>query len=184
MVAKRLRDVVVLIPGITGSVLQRNGRDLWAISGRAAWRTLISFGESLESLRLDEVDGGGVVAMRLMPDAHLVPGLVKIDGYMALARMVTKNFNVVAGSVHDRRPANFIEFPYDWRLDNRVNARRLAQFTSDRLALWRSYSGIEDARVIVLAHSMGGLVARYWLEVLEGWPDCRALITFGTPYRG
>ena len=31
---------------------------------------------------------------------------------------------------------------------------------------------------------MGGLVARYYLEVLEGWPNCRALITFGTPYRG
>jgi triacylglycerol esterase/lipase EstA (alpha/beta hydrolase family) len=31
---------------------------------------------------------------------------------------------------------------------------------------------------------MGGLVARYYLEVLEGWRDCRALITFGTPYRG
>ena len=25
---------------------------------------------------------------------------------------------------------------------------------------------------------------RYYLEVLEGWADCRALITFGTPYRG
>jgi hypothetical protein len=31
---------------------------------------------------------------------------------------------------------------------------------------------------------MGGLVARYYLEVLEGWRDCRALFTFGTPYRG
>ena len=31
---------------------------------------------------------------------------------------------------------------------------------------------------------MGGLVARYYLEVLEGWRDCHALITFGTPYRG
>jgi hypothetical protein len=31
---------------------------------------------------------------------------------------------------------------------------------------------------------MGGLVSRYFLEVLEGWHDTRALITFGTPYRG
>jgi hypothetical protein len=31
---------------------------------------------------------------------------------------------------------------------------------------------------------MGGLVARYFLEVLEGWKSTRALITFGTPYRG
>jgi hypothetical protein len=31
---------------------------------------------------------------------------------------------------------------------------------------------------------MGGLVSRYFLEVLGGWQDTRALITFGTPYRG
>ncbi len=37
---------------------------------------------------------------------------------------------------------------------------------------------------MILAHSMGGLVARYYLEVLGGWKDTRALITFGTPYRG
>jgi hypothetical protein len=31
---------------------------------------------------------------------------------------------------------------------------------------------------------MGGLVARYFLEVLGGWRDTRRLVTFGTPYRG
>jgi hypothetical protein len=31
---------------------------------------------------------------------------------------------------------------------------------------------------------MGGLVARYFLEVLGGWRDTRMLITLGTPYRG
>jgi hypothetical protein len=43
---------------------------------------------------------------------------------------------------------------------------------------------LKDAKVILLAHSMGGLISRYYLEVLEGWPDCKALFTFGTPYRG
>jgi hypothetical protein len=31
---------------------------------------------------------------------------------------------------------------------------------------------------------MGGLVARHFLEVLEGWGHTRVLVTFGTPYRG
>ena len=31
---------------------------------------------------------------------------------------------------------------------------------------------------------MGGLVARYFAEVLDGWRDIRALFTFGTPHRG
>ena len=31
---------------------------------------------------------------------------------------------------------------------------------------------------------MGGLVARYFLECMDWWKYTRALITFGTPYRG
>jgi hypothetical protein len=31
---------------------------------------------------------------------------------------------------------------------------------------------------------MGGIVSRYYLECLDGWRDTRALVTFGTPYRG
>jgi len=98
--------------------------------------------------------------------------------------MVADAFDVVPGSIQHARPANFIEFPYDWRLDNRVNARRLADLVKDRLPRWREHSHNPNARVIFLAHSMGGLVARYYLEVLAGWRDCRALVTFGTPYRG
>jgi len=185
-----MRDIVVLLPGITGSVLQKDGKDIWAVSGQAAWKTLTSLGSSLQQLMLGDDDpeiddvGDGVRASRLMPDAHLVPGLVKIDGYSVISRLITSHFEVIRGSVDNVRPANFFEFPYDWRRDNRVAARLLKQFIDQRLALWRAYSGAADAKVILLAHSMGGLVARYYLEVLEGWRDCRALITFGTPYRG
>jgi pimeloyl-ACP methyl ester carboxylesterase len=119
-----------------------------------------------------------------MVDAHVVPGLVKIDGYSRVTRMITDAFDVVEGSVHDERPANYIEFPYDWRLDNRITARRLGSLVDDRLRRWREYSHNPDARVIFVAHSMGGLVARYYLEALEGWKNCRALVTFGTPHRG
>jgi Lecithin:cholesterol acyltransferase len=184
MARKRLNDMVVLLPGITGSVLQKDGKDVWAISGQAAWGWLRSLGNSLQNLALTGDDPDGIVATRIMPDAHVVPGLVKIDGYSATAKMVTDTFDVVPGSISDLRPANFIEFPYDWRLDNRTNARWLAELVSDRLLRWQEYSGNRDARVIFLAHSMGGLIVRYFLEVLEGWRDCKALITFGTPYRG
>jgi pimeloyl-ACP methyl ester carboxylesterase len=181
---KPLNDMVVLLPGITGSVLRKDGKDVWAISGQAASAWLTSLGGSLQELLLTGQDPDGVVAERIMPNAHVVPGLVKIDGYSATAKMVTGTFDVVRGSIWDPRPANFIEFPYDWRLDNRISAQRLAELVCDRLPRWREYSGNTDARVIFLAHSMGGLVARYFLEVLEGWRECKALITFGTPYRG
>jgi pimeloyl-ACP methyl ester carboxylesterase len=187
---RRLRDLVVLLPGITGSVLQQRGREVWAPSWRAAANALTTGLGSLHDLRLEEDDpdadelADGVRATRVVHDVHVVPGLVKVfDGYSAIPRLLEQRFAVEHGTVEDDRPANFFEFPYDWRRDNRVAARRLKAAVDRKLRRWREERA-RDARVILLAHSMGGLVARHYLEVLEGWRDCRALITFGTPFRG
>jgi triacylglycerol esterase/lipase EstA (alpha/beta hydrolase family) len=77
-----------------------------------------------------------------------------------------------------------LKFPYDWRRDNRFSARLLKRLLDKRLKQWREYTGNKNAKVIILAHSMGGLISRYYLEVLEGWRNCKALFTFGTAYRG
>jgi Lecithin:cholesterol acyltransferase len=152
-----------------------------------------SLGGSLQKIRLGPDDPeaenleDGIVATRLVEDAHLVPGLVKIDGYTKTTRMITDNFDVITGNIYtdpDDKAANFYHFPYDWRRDNRASARILKRLLDKRLKCWRAFSGAEDAKVILLAHSMGGLISRYYLEVLEGWQDSRALFTFGTPYRG
>jgi hypothetical protein len=79
----QFRDVVILLPGITGSVLARaDGREVWSPSAGAVWRALGSLGGSITDLALagDDVDDG-VTAPRLIPDVTVVPGLVKIDGY-------------------------------------------------------------------------------------------------------
>ncbi|MGZ3386281.1 MAG: lipase/acyltransferase domain-containing protein, partial [Isosphaeraceae bacterium] len=176
-------DVIVLLPGITGSVLQKDGKDVWALSGGAAVRGLLSLGRSVRDLELhgDDPDaddlGDGITAPRVMPDTHLIPSLWKIDGYGKVATAIRQEFDVTPG-------INFFEFPYDWRRDNRVSARRLARQSRDWLKAWRERSGNADAKLILLGHSMGGLVARYFLELLDGWKDTRLLITFGTPYRG
>jgi pimeloyl-ACP methyl ester carboxylesterase len=176
-------DVVVMLPGILGSALSKNGRDVWAVSGGAALRALMSLGSSLDDLRLaddpPDVDdlGDGVTATRLLPDVHLIPYVWKIDGYTKVAETITAIFDVVPGQ-------NYFEFPYDWRRDNRVAARRLARQGAAWLAAWRTSSGNAEAKLILVAHSMGGLVSRYFLEVLDGWRHAKALLTFGTPYRG
>ena len=79
---------------------------------------------------------------------------------------------------------NWFDFPYDWRRDNRVAARHLAERAPAWLHAWRKQSGNKDAKLVLVGHSMGGLVARHYLEVLGGWRDARMLVTFGTPYRG
>ena len=180
MTRQRLGDVVVLLPGILGSVLERDGKEVWAPTPGAALRALWTLGRSIAGLRLDddpidEDDLDGVVATRLMPDVHIVPGLWGIDGYSAISAMITSTFDVVPGET-------FVPFPYDWRRDNRVAARQLPR--SPLAALHEQRKENADAKLVLIGHSMGGLVARYFLECLDGWKDTRMLITFGTPYRG
>lgn len=188
-----MRDLIVILPGILGSVLQKDGQDLWAVSGRSIWDALRNIDDFVQDLHIQQDDseamdlGDGVKPTRLVEDATIVPGFFKIDGYTQTAQMITQNFDVLEGDIyHDPwdKPANFYCFPYDWRRDNRASAKILQYYLERRLQCWRSTSGNPDARVILLAHSMGGLVARYYLEVLGGWRDARALFTFGTPYRG
>jgi pimeloyl-ACP methyl ester carboxylesterase len=175
--------VVVLLPGLTGSVLRRDGQDLWGPSARALLGAALSGGERLRPLvlREDPADrddlGDGVVATRLFPDVHVIPGLWKIDGYSGLASALVRGLGLVPGR-------NYFELPYDWRRDIRVCARLLARRAHEWLTRWRRTSGSDQARLVLVAHSMGGLVARAFLELHDGWRTTRALVTFGTPFRG
>ncbi|MEM6453187.1 MAG: lecithin--cholesterol acyltransferase [Cyanobacteria bacterium P01_D01_bin.105] len=188
-----MKDMVIILPGILGSVLQKDGKDLWAISGQSIWNLVTRSKETIKSLELGFDDptlddlGDGIRATALIEDVHLVPGLMKVDGYTQTTRMITDNFQVTQGDIYTDpvdKAANLYHFPYDWRRDNRVHARKLKALIDIRLKCWREKSGAADAKVILLAHSMGGLVSRYYLEVLGGWRDARALFTFGTPHRG
>ena len=180
----KMPDVMVLLPGITGSVLKRNGKVEWGFSASTIGKALFTLGGSMEkALALPHDDpavddlGDGIVADALMPDLHLLPGIWKIDGYTKISESIKASFDVTEGR-------NFFAFPYDWRRDNRVSARRLARAAHAWLAAWRQLSGNSEAKLILVGHSMGGLVSRYFLECLDGWKDTKALITFGTPYRG
>jgi pimeloyl-ACP methyl ester carboxylesterase len=176
-------DVVVLLPGISGSVLKKDGRVLWGYSARTIATALFTQGRNMQALALPHDDpavddlGDGITADALMSDLHLLPGIWKIDGYTKITKALLDAFELTEGR-------NFFHFPYDWRRDNRVAARKLARESSGWLEAWRASSGNADARLILIGHSMGGLVSRYFLECMEGWKVTKALVTFGTPYRG
>jgi Lecithin:cholesterol acyltransferase len=84
----------------------------------------------------------------------------------------------------DEHADNLVEFPYDWRLSNQLNAQRLSEKVIPILARWRQSTKNPNAKLIFICHSMGGLVARYFLEVLKGRELANKLITIGTPYQG
>lgn len=174
-------DIYVLVPGITGSILERDGKDVFGLTASAGLRALFSGGQSILDLKVDptappgERPHDGVTATRVAPDAHLIPWLWKIDGYGKVSDYIVRRLKATPNE-------SFFTFPYDWRLDNRIAATdlrgRVAQWLTARRAMY------PDAKVVLVTHSMGGLVSRYFLEVLGGWRDTRALVTFGTPHRG
>jgi hypothetical protein len=178
------KHLVIVLPGISGSVLSKEGKEVWGASTGAIWRAITSGGDSIKEIALKGADdpslddlGDGVTATRLVQDLHIIPGLWKIDGYTALVSRLKSSLELETGR-------NLFEFPYDWRRDNRVAARKLARSAKDWLNRWRQSSGASDANLVLVAHSMGGLVSQYFLEVMGGWKDTRALVSFGTPYRG
>jgi triacylglycerol lipase len=65
-----------------------------------------------------------------------------------------------------------------WTSDVRIAAQRLA----DTVDAIREQTGYE--RIHVVGHSMGGLVARYYVQRLGGDAHVHTLVTLGTPHQG
>jgi hypothetical protein len=181
-------DLVVVVPGVLGSVLARDGATVWDVSPGAGWRALVSGLASVAELRLNPDVGDapaedGVTPVGLMGSLHVLPGVWSpVRGYSDLLRWLRRTFTL--DPPQGDRAGNLITFPYDWRLSNRYNAGRLGAVVECALDRWRRAGGGPGARVVYLCHSMGGLLTRYYLEVLGGAETCRALVSMGTPYRG
>lgn len=73
---------------------------------------------------------------------------------------------------------------YDWRKDNALSAETLARHIEAAVA-----NHGDDCSISLIAHSMGGLVSRYYLESglfnqRKGFGNVRRLVTLGTPHVG
>ena len=73
---------------------------------------------------------------------------------------------------------NLFTFPYDWRQDNNLTANLLKQKIQEVKAITGA------SRVDIIAHSLGGLVARSYIEGSDYQNDIDQVIFLGTPHRG
>ncbi|OLT36896.1 hypothetical protein BJF79_30555 [Actinomadura sp. CNU-125] len=170
----RVRHLLVLLPGILGSSLRREGKVVWGLSAdmHAPIRNPELLAAGYDALCDPEHDDG------VRPDGLLsvpVPYLSRVLGpYGALRRELHRRFEL--------DDLNYLEFPYDWRRPVAVNSARLARAIRARRAALAEH--VPDPRVVIVAHSMGGLVATHYLRHHDDDGDCHRIITVGTPFRG
>ncbi|MCO1660526.1 transposase family protein [Pseudonocardia humida] len=146
-----------------------------------AWTTPTS----LARLALTDAERAGdytrIQPAGLLQAPAFAPFLRGIEPYGGLVAAVRE---VVAD------PAAVLEFSYDWRLPVTHNAALLHTAAAEHLAAWQTHPRYEDllralpdtrpARLVLIAHSMGGLLIR----ALAPGLDIRATITLGTPFDG
>jgi hypothetical protein len=155
------------------------GDVLWGLSPRTYARLWAS-DAAVRRLHLTDEERAGVYrrvrAVRLLQFSSASPGL---GGFEPYGRLLER----LRGKVPDRSAV--AEFPYDWRLSVPTNAALLAEAAAEHLGRWRRHPrGSRDARLVLVAHSMGGLVAGYFTERLGGRDLVRLTITLGTPFHG
>lgn len=148
---------VILIPGIMGSrLIDGDGSEVWVGS---IWKAYFS---SYRDLALP-VDGKTLVPIADLSVGGLTDEVAGRDYYASITRVLMHAGGYEKGTPGEPatpRQRYFYEFAYDWRQDNVESARKL-----DRLIEQiRADHGQPDLKVDIVAHSMGGLVARYYLR--------------------
>ncbi len=147
---------VIVIPGILGTELinPKTGQTVWP----SALRTdddALPISPNLEANRDELVPGKILETVRLariLPEVYVYRDLLDALRRYAGYRQATWED---PGSDGDRDA--FYVFAYDWRRDNVANARDLVQ----RIERLKQRLQRPDLKFNIVAHSMGGLIARY-----------------------
>jgi Lecithin:cholesterol acyltransferase len=176
-----LHHLVIVVPGIGGSTLKdEDGRTRWG-GGLLRFAATALIPDALHLATNPHLTPTGLLSV-----ASDLPGLTTIHPYNDLVKQLKDSFDNVVYDAGDptrvNLVANVVAFPYDFRRSIVETAQRLEVDVGRRLKALTTSGTVP--RVIVIGHSMGGLVARYWLSTLRGWPVCDALVTLGTPHRG
>jgi pimeloyl-ACP methyl ester carboxylesterase len=159
-----MTQLAVLVPGIMGSELRLGDRLVWP--GPVADLVLPYY-------RIDDLLRDDLVATDLIRSYSIS------TQYQALIDDLGR-----CGFREHADPPTLWLCPYDWRKGNDLAAAQLADRVDAAVAAHRG-----QAEVSLVAHSMGGLVGRYYLESgaftdRPGFGAVRRLITLATPHRG
>lgn len=191
--AERAGPPVIVVPGLLGSRLRdrATGQELWPGS---AWQALLGdrspLALTIDAATLEPVNDD-VEAFALFD------GLLGQDYYGQLQRTLEQvgHYQLTRPGTMVTEPGrHYYVLPYDWRHDNVRTARKLDALIEQ---IRRDHDD-PNLRVDVVAHSMGGLVLRYYLRYgtedvlddnqlqvnLDGLAKVRTAVLLGTPNLG
>lgn len=157
------RRPVVFVPGFMGSELWRGSEQLWP--------NVTAMFTKPELYRYPSSEP--IEAPRLVSEMVVVPNFLKLERHNELGDFLCEGLGYQRGK-------DLLEFPWDWRLDLRTVARQLAR----HIGAWREEVKEAQGPVVLIAHSMGCLVSRYYVEMLGGKSVVSRLVLIGGPHRG
>ena len=156
--ARKDKTPVIVIPGILGSQLmnRRTREVVWPSAFRSS-----TDGLSLPTSPDLAANRDELVAERIVETAKLARLAPDIYVYYELLNALRRFGDYRDGDWDNPPPEGdrdtFYVFPYDWRRDNVESAQLLFR----RIEELKRKLGRPDLRFNIVAHSMGGLVARY-----------------------
>ncbi len=188
-----IQPPVVLIPGALGSRLAHadTGQEVWP---GPVWKIMFADYSEL-ALEIDPE------TLEPLPDELVVSGLTDKaagrDFYSEILRVLERYGGyrrATAGEPPGQGAKHYYVFTYDWRQDNVSTVRKLDAFLEQ---IRRDHDN-PQLRVDIIAHSMGGLIARYYgrygtQDVLNdndfpvsnrGAGHMRRVVLLGTPNLG
>ncbi|MBI4096129.1 MAG: alpha/beta hydrolase [Candidatus Levybacteria bacterium] len=175
------RNPLVLIPGIGGSELKTTEMKVWA-EDNGHGGTFNYLYPSNETIWLNEDkakefgEDDYFDVLRMKTDGITSEVNIGITGNLvARAYQGTMDFFISNGYILNK---DFFVFPYDWRRDISSTVSLLDQKINEI----KAQTGL--SKVDIVAHSMGGLVARNYIADSAKAKNVRKLFTLGTPHLG
>ena len=150
------RRPVVFVPGVLGSMLCRGDTIVWG--------TVDVLGQFPS---LDLATSGDVKPCGLIREISLL-GVYRQTVYGPF-------IDRLEAAGYEQRRTLFV-FDYDWRLSIFDNAKRLAAFVDDNIPAGRRFD--------IVAHSMGGLIARTYAAQEGGAARIDRFVSAGSPWLG
>ena len=152
------RHPVVFVPGIMGS-------ELW-LGKERIWPNIKLLFKEPDFLKYPGIPG--IEPRGILQEVVVVPNLIKQEQYSQMGDYLVEDLGYTRG-------VDFFEFAYDWRQDIRLTSKQLSQFI-DNLPV--------KGPIKLVAHSLGTLVSRYYVEKYGGKDKVDKLILMGGPHLG